>query len=77
MEVNVKDARKKISELLDRTQRGETVLILRRGKKVARLVPVADAEKRLPDLSAFRASIAVKGKPLSRAVTDARDAERF
>lgn len=77
MEVNVKDARKKISELLDRTQRGETVLISRRGKKVARLVPVADAEKRLPDLSAFRASIGLKGRPLSLEIADARDAERY
>jgi len=77
MEINVKEARNKISALLDLTQKGEEVLISRRGKKVARLVPVADAEKRLPDLSAFRASIAIKGAPLSRAVLDGRNAGRY
>lgn len=77
MEVNVKEARNKISALLDLTQKGEEILISRRGKKVARLVPVAEAEKRLPDLSAFRASIAVKGDPLSRVVIDGRNAERY
>ncbi len=61
MEVSVKEARNSISKLLDRTQRGEEILISRRGKKVARLVPVDISEKRLPDLSDFRASIAVRG----------------
>ncbi len=77
MEINVKEARNKISALLDITQKGGEVLISRRGKKVARLVPAADAEKRLPDLSVFRASIAVKGGPLSRTVIDGRNAERY
>lgn len=77
MEVTVKEARDKISALLDITQRGGEVLILRRGKKVARLVPVAGAEKGLPDLSEFRASITVKDGPLSRTVIDGRSAERY
>lgn len=76
-EVNVKEARNKISALLDKAQKGEEVLILRRGKKVARLVPVDDGEKRLPDLSAFRASISMEGGPLSRTVIDGRDEERY
>lgn len=77
MEINVKEARNRISSLLDRTQKGEEVLILRRGKKVARLVPVSGAKKRLPDLSNFRSSIKVKGNSLSRQVVAGRDAERY
>ncbi len=77
MEVSVKEARNKISELLDRTQKGEEILISRRGKKVARLVPVDTSEKRLPDLSNFRSSIAVRGTSLSQTVIDARDMERY
>lgn len=77
MEVNVKEARKKISSLLDRTQKGEEVVIVRRGKKVARLVAVGDAGKRLPDLRTFRASIALKGVPLSRSVIQGRSEERY
>ncbi len=76
-EVNVKEARKRISALLDKAQQGEEVLILRRGKKVARLAPVVDGEKKLPDLTAFRASISVKGQSLSQAVIEGRNEERY
>lgn len=76
-EVSVKEARNRISLLLDRTQKGEEILISRRGKKVARLVPVGVSEKRLPDLSAFRASITVSGTSLSQTVVDSRDMERY
>ena len=48
MEVSVKEARNSIGKLLDRTKTGEEILILRRGKKVARLVPVDTSEKRGP-----------------------------
>lgn len=77
MEVSVKEARKKISALLDVTQKGGEVLILRRGKRVARLVPVDRSLKRLPDLSTFRASISLQGEPLSREVIQSRKAERY
>ncbi len=77
MEVSVKEARSKISALLDRTQKGEEIMILRRGKKVARLVPVAGSEKRLPDLTAFRDTISVKGDWLSQTVIDGRNRERY
>ena len=77
MEVNVKEARDNIGKLLDRTEKGEEILISRRGKKVARLVPVDVLKKRLPDLGAFRASIAVRGAALSQTVIDARNTERY
>lgn len=77
MEVSVKEARNNIGKLLDRTQQGEEILISRRGQKVARLVPVDVSEKRLPDLSDFRASVAVRGAALSQTVIDARDMERY
>jgi len=77
MEVNVKEARTKISSLLDRTQKGEEVVIVRRGKRVARLVAVGDTDKRLPDLSTFRNSISLKGEALSRAVIQGRSEERY
>jgi prevent-host-death family protein len=77
MEVNVKEARAQISALLDKAQKGEEVTILRRGKRVARLVPAEGSAKRLPDLTEFRNSIAVKGEPLSQAVIQGRDEERY
>lgn len=38
-EVGVFEAKNKLSELLDRVERGERVTITRRGKAVARLMP--------------------------------------
>jgi prevent-host-death family protein len=35
LEVNVKEARSKLSHLLDRVERGEKIIIKRRGKKLA------------------------------------------
>ncbi len=77
MEISVKETRRNFSSLLDRTEKGEEIVILRRGKRVARLVPLNNALKRLPDLSRFRSSISVKGKGLSDAVAQARKEERY
>jgi prevent-host-death family protein len=77
VEVNVKEARQKISSLLDRTEMGEEVVIIRRGKRVARLVAVGAACKRLPDLRKFRDSILIKGKSLSATVIQGREEERY
>ncbi len=76
--VSIREARKHLSELVDAALRGESVTITRRGKKVARLGPVGPkGGRRLPDLTEFRASIQVKGKPLSETVVALRDEERF
>jgi len=40
------EAKTKLSELLDRVERGEEVLITRHGEPVARLVKVRDAKQR-------------------------------
>ncbi len=45
-EVGTFEAKNKLSELLDRAERGERVVITRRGKPVAELVPVAQADMR-------------------------------
>jgi prevent-host-death family protein len=76
MEVSVKDARSQLSELLDRVERGEEVIIRRRGKKVARLVS-PETTHPLPSLRRFRASLKMNGKPMSEMVITARDQERY
>jgi prevent-host-death family protein len=76
--VNIKEARKRLSDLVDAAERGESVVITRRGKEVARLVPPGPANgSGPPDLSAFRSSIKMKGKRLSRVVTDMRTQDRY
>lgn len=76
VEVNVKDARSQLSTLLDRVEQGEEVIITRRGKKVARMIQPQTTQS-LPSLKDFRASLKVRGKPMSQTVIDARNEGRY
>lgn len=75
--VNVRDARAGLPALLNKVARGEEIVIQRRGKAAARLVPPIRSRMHLPDLTAFRASIRVKGQPMSTTVVKARREERY
>lgn len=77
MEINVKDARSRLRSLLDRVEVGDEVIILRRGKEVARLVPPEGEGKPLPSLKEFRASIRIIGEPLIHTVIQERQEERY
>ena len=77
MEVNVKDARSRLSFLLDQVEEGGEVTILRRGKEVARLVPPRGEGKPLPGLKEFRSSIKITGEPLSSVVIRGRGEARY
>lgn len=76
--INARNARDQFSALLDQAEGGETITIERHGRPVARLVPIQPKGRRgFPSLAKFRASIKVKGKPLSQEVIEARDEERY
>lgn len=45
-QVNVQDAKTRLSDLLARAERGEEIVIARAGVPVVRLVPVADVPRR-------------------------------
>jgi prevent-host-death family protein len=77
MEINVKEARSKFSAILDQVQEGDEVIIRRRGKEIARLVPPKGGGRRLPGLKKFRAAIRVKGESLSNAVKKGRKEGRY
>ena len=75
--VNLKEARKHLGELVGAVEHGETVIITRRGRKVAWLVPAENkASGSLPDLKQFRASIKVKGPSLTDELIAMRNEER-
>jgi len=77
--VSLKDARKRFSDLVRAAERGQTTVITRHGKTVARLMPpeTRPAGKKMPDLTEFRKSIKLKGKPMSETVIEMRREERF
>lgn len=47
--IGASEARKHLSQLLDRVARGESLTITRHGKPVARLVPVGTGEERVQE----------------------------
>jgi prevent-host-death family protein len=77
VQVSVGEVRKNLRDLIERVEAGEEVVILRRGKEVARLVPPKREPKRFPDLSEFRASIKLKGEPVSETVIRERRDARY
>jgi prevent-host-death family protein len=77
MEINVKEARSKFSSILDQVEEGDEVIIRRRGKEIARLVPPIGKGKRLPALKKFRGTIRGKGKSLGAVVKRGRAEERY
>jgi prevent-host-death family protein len=76
--ISIREARKRLGDIVDAAERGEKTVITRRGRQVAVVEPIRPAKGRpLPDLSEFRASIAVKGKSLSRLVAQGRKEARY
>lgn len=71
------DEARDLRALLEQVEAGEDIVILREGQEVARLVSTARNPKRFPDLSKFRASIKLKGEPLSETVIRQRREARY
>lgn len=67
--VNLFDAKNRLSALVDRVEAGQEVIITRRGKPVARLVPLAAqgerGRKAVEKLRALRQTIATRGEAFS------------
>lgn len=74
--INIKEARREISRLLDEVNAGEEIIILRRGKPVARLTQVDAQEPKsleFPDRSAFRSKLPPMKQDSASLIRDIRD----
>lgn len=73
--VNLTQAKARLSELLDKVEAGQEVVITRRGKAVAHLSAVVGPRKPLPlgELSGFRASMPSLRRPAAELLREARD----
>jgi prevent-host-death family protein len=72
MSVGAYDAKTRLSELLDRVERGEQIVITRHGKPVARLVPEgghdrAAARAAVDELTRLRKELAARGVRVTQA----------
>ncbi len=74
--IQVRQARNQLRAVLDRVAAGEVVILMRRRKEVARLVPPESGKRTLPSLVRIRAAMRVRGTPMSGEVMRARDEER-
>lgn len=77
MNISVKEARSRFSAILSEVEEGNEIVIMRRGKAIARLVPCADNRRKLSSLKEFRATIQLKGEPMSETVIRNRSGERY
>ena len=77
--VSLVHAKAHLSELLDKVESGEEVVITRHGKPVAHIRQAAPPKEPLPldKLAAFRARIPHWGKDSATLLRQMRDAERF
>lgn len=77
--VSAREARQRLAELLDCAQAGQTIEITRRGETIACIAPPSrrTAARKLPDLTAFRKSVKISGKPMSQTIIELRRSERY
>jgi prevent-host-death family protein len=71
--VNLAQAKARLSELLDKVENGEAVVITRHGRPVANLSSVAAAKQPVKSLAAFRARMPRLRKASALLLREARD----
>jgi prevent-host-death family protein len=69
------DFRKKASGFITEVEHGESMLILRRGRPVAEVVPFTDKLKRTPSWKQPGINLQIRGSDLSSAILQERESE--
>jgi len=67
------DFRKKASGFITEVEHGETLILLRRGKPVAEIVPFTDSARRLPAWKQPGIRLRTSGSDLSSAILEERE----
>jgi prevent-host-death family protein len=67
------DFRKKASDLLTEVEHGETLILLRRGKPIAEVVPFSDKAERTPAWKLSGIRLRIQGSDLSSAILEERE----
>jgi prevent-host-death family protein len=73
--VNLAQAKAHLSELLDKVEAGEEVVVTRHGRAVARILAALRPKRALPldDLAAFRATMPTLRRSSAELLREARD----
>ena len=67
------DFRKKASDLITEVEHGETIVLLRRGKPVAEIVPFSDKVRKIPAWKQSGTRLRIQGSDLSSAILEERE----
>lgn len=76
-EASVREVRDNLRAYLERAEAGEEIVVLRRGKEVARIVPPRREPGRFPDLTEFRNSMDLRGEGPLEALLKIREETRY
>jgi prevent-host-death family protein len=76
LNVNLADAKSRLSELVDRVEKGEEIVITRHGRPVARLSALERPKKPIPSMAEFRARMPKLKESLSESLRKVRDEQR-
>ena len=74
--ISVAEAKAHLSEIIDRVESGEQIVITRHGRPVARLSPESAPKKPIPSLAKFRARMPRLEPTLSETLRQMRDEQR-
>ena len=67
------DFRKRASDLITEVEHGQTLVLLRRGKPVAEIVPYSDRSQEAPRWKRSGTRLRIRGSALSSAILDERE----
>ncbi|MEA3468048.1 MAG: type II toxin-antitoxin system Phd/YefM family antitoxin [Thermodesulfobacteriota bacterium] len=70
------DFRKKVSGFITEVEHGETLVLLRRGKPVAEVIPFTDTIRHIPSWKKPGIQLKTQGSNLSSAILDEREGNR-
>ncbi len=73
--VTLTEFRKRTSDMLTRVENGETLVVLRHGRPIAEVSPLADEGNSLPAWKAPALRLVTKGAGLSAAILEERTLE--
>ena len=71
--VTCTDFRKKASGFITEVERGETLVLLRRGKPVAEVIPYTDEARHVPSWKEPGIQLKIQGASLSSIILDERE----
>ena len=69
------DFRKKASSFITEVEHGETIVLLRRGKPIAEVIPFSDRNRQGPSWKRPCVRLQIQGSDLSAAILEERESE--